>query len=89
MTLTNDDFKAFSDLISEIIDEKTRTVLVTKEEIKHLPTTEEFHNESDRLMKELKTVREEITILSDLQRQVHGHDQRLEKVERKLNLQTL
>ncbi|EKD57163.1 MAG: hypothetical protein ACD_57C00391G0011 [uncultured bacterium] len=36
-------------------------------------------------MGELKAVREEITTLSGLQIQVHDHEVRIEKVEKKLN----
>lgn len=88
MTLTNSDFKALEEVIDQRIEEKAETTLATKEDIKHLPTKEEFYSESDKLMTELKAVREEITILSDLQRQVHDHEGRIEKVEKRLNVQS-
>ena len=70
MTLTNGDLKAIKDLMKVTIDESSETVLATKEEIKHLPTKEEYYDQTDKIMTELYAVREEITVLSDLQRQV-------------------
>ena len=70
MTLTNGDLKAIKDLMKVTIDESSETVLATKEKIKHLPTKEEYYDQTDKIMTELYAVREEITVLSDLQRQV-------------------
>jgi len=86
MTLTNNDFKALEDLIDQKIEDKAETTLATKADIKHLPTKEEFYEQSDKLMKELEATREEITVLSGLQSQVHDNEQRIEKVEKKLNI---
>ena len=87
MTLTNSDFKNIKDLVSQTIDEKTEDLLVTKEDIKHLPTKGEFFGMEDKIMGELKVVREEITTLSDLNRKVNDHEDRIEKVEKKLGIQ--
>ena len=38
------------------------------------------------MMVELKTIREEITTLSDLNRKVNDHEERIEKVETKLDI---
>ncbi len=88
MTLSNSEFKALEDLIDQKIEEKAETTLATKEDISHLPTKEEFYDQTDKLMRELKATREEITTLSGLQSQVHDHEERIEKVEKKLNIAT-
>lgn len=86
MPLSNKDFKALENLIDQKIEDKAETTLATKEDIGHLPTKEEFYDQSDKLMKELSATREKITILSGLQSQVHDHEERIEKVEKKLNI---
>lgn len=87
MTLTNGDFKNIKELVNQTIEERTEDLLVTKEDIKHLPTKEEFFDMEDKIMGELKAVREEITTLSDLNRKVNDHEERIEKVETKLGIQ--
>ena len=37
---------------------------IVKEEIKHLPTKDEFYDKMDEVMGGLKTIREEIALLS-------------------------
>jgi hypothetical protein len=85
MALTNSDFKHFEKLIKVTIDEDE--TLVRKDDIKHLPTKEEFYDREDKIMNELKAVREEITTLSDINRKVNDQEDRIEKVENKLNIQ--
>lgn len=87
MKIIKSDLQVFEDLIDRKIEEKAETLLATKDDIKHLPSKEEFYSESDKLMTELKAVREEITILSDLNRKVNDHEERIEKVEKKLDIQ--
>jgi hypothetical protein len=87
MTLTSSDLKIIGGLMNQAIEERTEDLLVNKEDIKHLPTKEEFFSMEDKIMGELKTVREEITMLSDLNRKVNDHDERIEIVEKKLNIQ--
>ena len=60
MTLTNGDFKNINELVKATIDEDE--TLVRKDDIKRLPTKEEFFDREDKIMGELKAVREEITI---------------------------
>src|SRR5215208_6983876 len=74
-TLDNDDLKALKALIEVTIDEKE---LVTKSDISHLPTKDEFYEKMDEVMGELKTVREEQTLLSH---RVSDHEDRIEKIE--------
>ena len=68
MALTQKDFNQ--------IEELTRGVV--KEEIKNLPTKEEFFSKMDESMGELETIREEQTILSH---QVADHENRLKSLE--------
>jgi len=68
MTLTQKDF--------DQIEELTRGIV--KEEIKNLPTKEEFFSKMDEVVGELKTVREEQTTLSH---QVSNHESRLKSLE--------
>ena len=71
-------------LIGEVVDQKIiEHQLVTRKDLKYLPTIKHV----DKIMGELKTVREEITIIADMKRQVNDHENRLEKIEGKLDLQ--
>ncbi len=85
MTLTNSDFKNIRMLVKTTIDEDE--TLARKNDIKQLPTKDEFFGREDKIMGELKAVREEITMLSGLNRKVNDHDDRIEKVEKKLGIQ--
>lgn len=72
-------------LVKATIDEDE--TLARKDDIKHLPTKEEFFDREDKIMGELKVVREEITMLSDLNRKVNDYEDRIGKVEKKLSIQ--
>jgi hypothetical protein len=85
MSLTNNDLKLIKDVMKVTIDEDE--TLVRRDDIKHLPTKEEFFGREDKIMTELKAVREEVTVLSDLNRKVNNHEERIEKVEHKLDIQ--
>ena len=52
-----------------------------KVEIKHLPTKDDFYNKMDELMKELKSIREEVTIVSSYKEQIENHETRISKLE--------
>jgi hypothetical protein len=77
-TLDNDDLKAIQGLIQVTIEEATEKKLVTKEDISHLPTKDEFYEKMDEVMGELKTIREEQTLLSH---RISDHEDRIEKIE--------
>ncbi|HET7099480.1 MAG TPA: hypothetical protein VFI61_04590 [Patescibacteria group bacterium] len=85
MSLTTNDLKLIKDVMKITIDEELDSKM--DEKLGYLPTKEEFFASEDRLMGELKAVREEITMLSDLNRKVNDHDERIEVVEKKLNIQ--
>jgi hypothetical protein len=79
-TLDNDDLKAIKALIEVTIDEKE---LITKSDISHLPTKDEFYTKMDEVMGELKTIREEQTLQSQ---HLSDHDDRIEKIESHLGM---
>jgi hypothetical protein len=83
-TLDNDDFKALKDLMQVTIEEAIETKeLVTKEDVNHLPTKDDFYTKMDEVMGELKTIREEQALQSQ---HLSDHDDRLEKIEDHLGI---
>ena len=74
-TLDDDDLKAIKGLIEVTIDEKE---LVTKDEISHLPTKDEFYKETGEIIKRLDDLETEKDVLAH---QVSSHDDRIEKIE--------
>lgn len=82
--LDNDDFKALKNLmeitIEEVIESKG---LVTKDDIGHLPTQDEFYTKMDEVMGELKTIREEQSVQSH---QLSNDSDRIEKIESHLGI---
>jgi len=59
---------------------------IVKEEIKHLPSKDDFFGKMDEVMGELKTIREEITLLggrqSESSDQLENHEDRILKLEK-------
>lgn len=82
MSLTQKDLNAIRDLIGITIDEDMEEKL--DEKLSKFPTKEEFFNRMDEVMRELKIIKEETTVLSH---QVSNHDDRITKVEHKLSIQ--
>jgi hypothetical protein len=83
-TLDNDDLKALKDLMQVTIEEAIETKgLVTKEDVSHLPTKDEFYGKMDEVMGELKTIREEQAVQSH---QLSNHSDRIEKIESHLGI---
>ena len=77
--LDSDDLKAIKDLIEVTVEDVIeRKELVTKSDISHLPTKDEFYGTMDKVMGELKAIREEVAVLGH---QVSDHGDRLEKLE--------
>ncbi|HEY3310335.1 MAG TPA: hypothetical protein VGK00_01735 [Anaerolineales bacterium] len=78
-TLDNDDLKAIKGLLEVTIDEAIETkALVTKDDIGHLPTKDEFYGKMDDVMGELKAIREEQAVQGH---QLSDHEERIEKIE--------
>jgi len=76
MTLTQRDFDEIEELVKSSV----------KEEIRNLPTKEEFFGKSDEIMKELKDMREEQSVLTN--KVYEDHESRIAKVEKKLQIQS-
>jgi hypothetical protein len=81
--LGDDDLQAIKGLIKVTIDEAIEEKLVTKDDLRHLPTKDEFYTKMDEVMGELKTIREEQTLQSQ---HLSDHDDRLEKIEDHLGI---
>ena len=83
-TLDDDDFKAIKGLMEVTIEEAIETKgLVTKKDISHLPTKDEFYTKMDEVVGELKAIREE----QPLQSHKHSeHSDRIEKIESHLGI---
>jgi hypothetical protein len=82
-TLDNDDLKAIKGLITVAIDEAIEEKLVTKDDISHLPTKDEFYTKMDEVMGELTTIREEQSLQSQ---HLSDHDDRIDKIESHLGV---
>ena len=77
-TLDADDLDKIKQLIEVSLGEAVESTLVTKEDISHLPTKDEFYGKMDEVVGELKAVREEVAVLGH---QVSDHGDRIEKLE--------
>lgn len=90
MVLTNKDLKAFKDLVEVTFDEKLgdaiESRIATKEDISHLPTKDDFYEKTDELLKEIKDMREEQSVLTN--KVYEDHEPRISKVEKKLQIQS-
>lgn len=85
MALTKKDFSGIKNLIEVTLDENRK--FVTKDDIKYLPTKDEFYGKMDEVVGELKTIREEQAILSGITIKVNKSEERISKIERKLQMQ--
>ena len=81
MSLTDDDLKNIKTLIKITIDEDE--TLVRKDDLKHLPTKNEFYDQMDEIMGELKAIREEQTVQSF---RLTNHEDRVGVIEKKLQI---
>jgi len=83
-TLDKDDLNAIKGLIAVTVDEVIETKgLVTKADISHLPTKDEFYTKMDEVMGELKTIREEHSVQGQ---HLSDHDDRIQKIEDHLGI---
>ena len=82
--LDDSDLKAIKGLMDVTIDEAIeKKGLVTKSDLTHLPTKDEFYEKMDEIMGELKTIREEQSLISH---RVSDHEDRIQKVETHLDM---
>jgi len=82
-------YSAIADLVEQTIRELAETLLVTKADLKYLPSKTEFYKSMDKVMSELQTMREESTVSTDMKRQLNNHEDRLETVEEKIGIQAV
>ena len=81
MAITNSDLKKIKEVFELVFVEKVEELgLVTKEDIIHLPTKEEFYAKEDELMKEVKDAREEQSGLSQHDRDQFDAIEALQKI---------
>jgi len=87
MSLTTTDLKLIKDVMKITIDEELDVKLEEKldEKLRNLPSKEEFFDQTDKLMKELKDLREEDTILTH--KVYDNHEDRIDKIEKVLSIQ--
>ena len=82
--LDDSDLKAIKGLIEVTVDEVIeKRELVTKSDLSHLPTKDEFYEKMDEVVGELKTIREEQTLVSH---RVSDHEDRIQKIETHLRM---
>ena len=86
MTLTDEDLKALKDLMQITFKETAEELeLVTKDHINHLPSKDEFYEQTGKILKRLDDLEQEKDVLSH---QVSKHGDRIEKIESQLGLPT-
>lgn len=83
MALTSRDLKAIRDLVKITIDEELEEKL--NEKLKYFPSKEEFFEGLDKIIGELKTIREQHDIISH--KVYEDHEPRITKVEKRLKIQ--
>ena len=77
--LDDSDLKAIKGLIEVTVDEVIeKRELVTKSDLSHLPTKDEFYEKMDEVMGELKAIREEQPLQSH---RLSNHEDRIQKIE--------
>lgn len=76
MTLTTSDILKLSSLFEK---NKVEILEEVKDMVSHLPSKEEYYKREDKMMKELKEIREEITVLLA---HSSNHSDRLENLEK-------
>lgn len=80
---SDEQFKALEDLMRQVVREEAVNKEELRDELKHLTTREEYYDGQDKIMSELKTVREEQSAHMMLHDEM---EKRLQKVERKTGL---
>lgn len=80
--LDNEDLKAIKDLIEVTVDEVLeKREVATKKDISHLPTKDEFYEQTGEIIKRLDNLEEEKEVLSY---QVSDHEDRITHLETQL-----
>lgn len=80
ITRSSKDVNSIKNMITVAVDDAIeKKQLVTKDDIGHLPTKDEFFKRTDEIMKELKTIRENTDVVSG---QMKDRTDRIEKLEK-------
>lgn len=80
--LNDDDLKAIKDLVEVTVDEVfEKREVATKKDLSHLPTKEEFYEQTGEIIKRLDNLEEEKDVLSH---QVSNHEDRITHLESQL-----
>jgi predicted nuclease with TOPRIM domain len=81
MALSKADLKSIRELVEIVLDFKLDEKLEEKldEKLAHIPNKNEFFEQMDRIMGELKDIREELTVLSGHSSE---HSDRIETLEK-------
>ena len=83
MTLTDEDLKALKDLMEVTFEEKLDEKL--DEKLSHLPSKDEFYEQTGKILKRLDDLEVEKDVLSH---QVSKHEDKIEKIGSHLGLPT-
>jgi hypothetical protein len=82
--LDDEDLKSIKDLVEVTLDEIIdKRELVTKKDLSHLPTKDEFYEQTGEIIKRLDNLEQEKDVLSH---QVSNHEDRIEKIEAHVGL---
>jgi len=82
--LDDADLKAIKDLMEVTIDEVLdKKEVVVKGDLSHLPTKDEFYEQTGEIIKRLDNLEQEKDVLSH---QVSRHEDRIEKIEAQIGL---
>lgn len=81
-TLDNDDLKAIKDLVEVTVDEVfEKREVATKKDLSHLPSKDEFYEQTGEIIKRLDNLEAEKNVLSH---QVSNHEDRISILESNL-----
>ena len=72
---------SIANLVRNTVKEEVTEI---KEKIKFLPTKDEFYSKMDELMGEMKSMREEVAVVTGYKDQIENHETRISKLEEAL-----
>lgn len=84
MVLTDNDLKALKGLMRVTFEETAKDIgLITREDVKHLPTKDEFYEQTGEILKRLDNIEEEKDVLAQ---HVSEHEDKISKIQSHLKL---
>ncbi len=83
-SLSEEDHKNLREMTEIIVQENLNLELgqTLDDKLSHFPTKEEFYSKEDEVLRELKTVREEMQILNGFHEKVNQHETKIEKLDK-------